>query len=243
MITRQDILRRITDSTKRPYLVGIDGCSGAGKTSLAHWLSDQLDEATVIHKDDFYSVLDERTMASFDAEQGYYRYFDLDRLESQVFVPLANRERSKYQVYSWTKGELRGTKVVEPGGVIFIEGCYATRPELRHYYDFCIWVETSAQERSRRQRARGENASEWRARLTQVSGEFVRLVGIAGVVSAPLSYLFADGWLDGFAYRIPLTLTPFIGSILITAVIAAATVTVHTFRAASINPTDAIRQE
>ena len=79
--------------------------------------------------------------------------------------------------------------------------------------------------------------------MTQISGEFVRMISVAGLVSAPLSYLFAKRWLNGFAYHIELTPIPFFASILAISFIAAATISIHTLRAASINPANALRRE
>ena len=38
----------------RPYVIGVDGPSGAGKTRLAEQLADTLDGAGVVHLDDLY---------------------------------------------------------------------------------------------------------------------------------------------------------------------------------------------
>ena len=173
MNDRHSILNKIATSHVRPFIVGIDGCSGAGKTTLARWLHDHLDNATIIHKDDFYSTQNKETMATYDPEQGYFRYFDLDRLEEQVFIPLSKGAPFEYQVYDWSTGQLGVTKSVAPNRGIIVDGCYATRPELRSYYDLCIWVETSADTRLKRQAARNENRPEWRARWTAAENYYM----------------------------------------------------------------------
>ncbi|MCZ6681510.1 MAG: AAA family ATPase [Candidatus Poribacteria bacterium] len=155
------IVQELQAVTKRPYLVGIDGRSGAGKSILSHRLHEQLTDAVVVHKDDFYRVMDEAVRATFSAEQGYYRYFDWQRLEQQVLLPLTAQQTARYQRYDWVKEELAETIEVSSTNIIIVEGVYSTRPELTHYYDLCIWVETSETERFRRQIARGENTSEW----------------------------------------------------------------------------------
>jgi uridine kinase len=155
------VLRRIEAVTKRPYLIGIDGLSGAGKSTFAHNLTEKLPDASVIHKDDFYRVLEEKIRATFDPVQGYYRYFDWERLEAQVLLPLSKGEVAHYQRYDWGKEELLETIEVTPTGIVIVEGVYSTRPELRQYYDLCVWVDTSESERSRRQMDRGENTGEW----------------------------------------------------------------------------------
>ena len=44
----------------RPVLVGLDGCCGSGKTTLAGQLAQRLPECTVLHTDDYYLPLDRR---------------------------------------------------------------------------------------------------------------------------------------------------------------------------------------
>ena len=45
--------------------------------------------------------------------------------------------------------------------VLFVEGVYSSRPELREYADLVLWVTTSEEERVRRQAERGQNPSAW----------------------------------------------------------------------------------
>ena len=159
--TTTEILQKIEAVTKRPYLIGIDGRSGAGKSTFANKLQEQLTDVVVIHKDDFYRVMDEKVRATLNSEQGYYRYFDWERLEHQVLCPLSTGEIADYQRYDWGKEELAETIVVNPMNIIIVEGVYSTRPELRKYYDLCIWIETSESERLRRQINREENTNDW----------------------------------------------------------------------------------
>jgi uridine kinase len=157
----REIAHRVAAHAERPCLVGIDGRSGAGKSSLARTLSEQLADVVVIHTDDFYRVMNESVRASLDARQGYFQYFDWNRLERQVLCPLAAGQPARYERYDWVKEQLAETIEIAPQGIILVEGVASTRPELRTYYDLRIWVETSDGERMRRQIARGENSPEW----------------------------------------------------------------------------------
>jgi len=143
-----------------PLLVAIDGHSAAGKSTLARTIQHQLANVTLIHVDDFYRVMDKRARAALDAEGGYMLYYDWQRLEAQVLQPLSKRQQAMYQQYDWADGSLGKWVVVEPTGVIVVEGVYSTRPELRAYYDVKIFVETSFATRMRRQGQRTDPA-EW----------------------------------------------------------------------------------
>ena len=81
--------------------------------------------------------------------------------------------------------------------------------------------------------------------LQLISKEYLRLIVAAFTIAAPLSWYFIDGWLDGFAYRINLGshLHLFLLSGLLTGVVAIATITLKTYKAAVSNPIESIRYE
>ena len=73
--------------------------------------------------------------------------------------------------------------------------------------------------------------------------EFVRLVGIAFVVAAPVAYIGASRWLEGFAYRVNLDAFTFIAAGALALLIAFLTVSYQSLRAALSNPVEALRME
>jgi putative ABC transport system permease protein len=78
---------------------------------------------------------------------------------------------------------------------------------------------------------------------TMMSGEFVKLVLIAFVISVPLGWYGITKWLEGFAYKTPVTISIFIVAGLSAMVIAILTVSFESIRAASGNPVKALRNE
>lgn len=76
-----------------------------------------------------------------------------------------------------------------------------------------------------------------------LSKKFVALLLTANIVAIPLAYYFINLWLDNFAYRIDLTIWPFIITLVISAFFTALALLYHTMRAASANPIDALRYE
>ena len=85
------------------------------------------------------------------------------------------------------------------------------------------------------------------ASVTNIAGlfsrEFVKLVAIAFVLAAPLTYFLMQQWLENFTYRIDLGLGIFLAALLTTLLIAFVTVGYRTFKAAVANPVDALRDE
>ena len=79
--------------------------------------------------------------------------------------------------------------------------------------------------------------------MNLLSRDFVRLVGIAVVLAAPLAWYLMQGWLEDFAYRIDVSIWHAAlaggGALLITI----ATVSMQSLRAALSDPVDAIRYE
>jgi len=69
------------------------------------------------------------------------------------------------------------------------------------------------------------------------------MVFIANLVAWPLAYLFVSKWLSGFAYRIDLSIWPFMLAMLISMTITLITVSFRSYRAAAANTIDALKYE
>lgn len=79
--------------------------------------------------------------------------------------------------------------------------------------------------------------------LGLLSNQFTRLVLIAMVIAFPLAYLLMSYWLQDFAYRITINvaLFPLIGFLAL--LIALATVSIHAYRVARVNPANVLKDE
>jgi ABC-type antimicrobial peptide transport system permease subunit len=76
-----------------------------------------------------------------------------------------------------------------------------------------------------------------------ISRETLILLGIATVIAWPLGWYFCRNWLNGFAFRIDLTIIPFVLSLVIAFIIAMVTVSTQAIGASMKNPADALRYE
>ena len=76
-----------------------------------------------------------------------------------------------------------------------------------------------------------------------LNSSFVKMVLIANLVAWPLAYLFILKWLEGFAYRIDISVIPFVYAFLITMGITIITVSIKSYRTASANTIDALKYE
>jgi putative ABC transport system permease protein len=76
-----------------------------------------------------------------------------------------------------------------------------------------------------------------------VSSNFLKLIGIAILVAAPLAWWAANKWLQDFAFRIPVQLYVFVIAAVVTMLIAICTVSFHSVKAALTNPVKSLRTD
>jgi len=76
-----------------------------------------------------------------------------------------------------------------------------------------------------------------------INSSFFVMVLIANLISWPVAYIITKKWLETFAYRIDLTILPFVSSALITILLTIITVSIQARRAVRANPVDALKYE
>lgn len=79
--------------------------------------------------------------------------------------------------------------------------------------------------------------------VTMLSRDFMILVMISIVIGIPVGYYLMDKWLQDFAYRTDITLVVFIAAGVISLIIAGATVSFESLKAAKTNPVNSLRSE
>jgi putative ABC transport system permease protein len=79
--------------------------------------------------------------------------------------------------------------------------------------------------------------------VVQLTRSYIILIGIAFLFAIPFSYYAANQWLEGFKYRIELSLTLFVKAGLFILTIALVTVGIQSFKAARANPVDALKEQ
>ncbi len=79
--------------------------------------------------------------------------------------------------------------------------------------------------------------------VSLLSSEFLLVVMVANLIAWPVAFFLMRDWLNGFAYRTPLGLVPFIVAAITTLGIAGAAVGFHAVKAAMANPVESLRYE
>lgn len=137
-------------------IIGIDGESTAGKSTLAAKLAAFLPKAGVVSLDDFCRERSGKEGEWWgDTVAGHG--FDWQRLRDQVIQPfLAGQQDIVFDAFDWNlcKGTIK--KSVPPCDILIVEGLSALRLELREFMDVKIWLESDAAGQIQRMIDRGD---------------------------------------------------------------------------------------
>jgi uridine kinase len=117
-------------------VIAIDGRSGAGKSSLAALLGDELG-APVVALEDLYGGWD-------GLERG------IDLLVAKVLEPLRAGKAARVPRYDWVAREWGTPWVLEPPEVLIVEGVGAGARRAAAYASMLIWIEEPAPVRKKR---------------------------------------------------------------------------------------------
>ena len=137
----QPVLDLLAAATpRRPFtFVGIGGRGGAGKSTLA----SRIEGAQVVSTDEFW-----------DGDG-----FALSRLRAEVFDPLLAGHDARYAAWDWDARRPGGVHVVEPRGIVVVEGVCALHRMFRDDYDVRVWVDAPYETRLARGVARDGEAA------------------------------------------------------------------------------------
>lgn len=118
-------------------IVAIDGRCASGKTTLALLLSEKVN-CDVIHIDDFYLPFEKRTEERMAKSGGN---IDLERLISEILIPIKNRESYVYSKYNCQNGTFSVGQSVNPQKITVVEGSYSCHPCVFPFYDLHIFLD------------------------------------------------------------------------------------------------------
>jgi putative ABC transport system permease protein len=73
--------------------------------------------------------------------------------------------------------------------------------------------------------------------------EFLLVILVGGLIACPIAWYIMHGWLSDYAYRISLTATPFVISVMLLAFMTAILIAAQTIKAGTDNPVKSLRTE
>ncbi len=131
MIPYADLAARVRAAPPRlgpVRLVAVDGGAGSGKTSFAARLAAALDDAPVLHTDDFLDGWG-------DLEGSWWR------LESQVLSPLRAGSSARWQRYDWLTESFAEWHNLPVPEVLIVEGVGSARRQAQPHLTLGVWVQ------------------------------------------------------------------------------------------------------
>jgi uridine kinase len=189
---RADVLGELAEDVLRigrahPVRVGVDGCSAAGKTTLADELAQVVRERSgreVIRAglDYFKRAPELRTTYPIESAESYYfEVYDNEAIRERLLVPLGPGGHRRYTTglrdSSATKEFELPVRTAAPDAVLIADGAFLQRPELLDCWDLRIYVHVSFETVLRRGIERDQawmaspEAAEHRYRTRYIPGE------------------------------------------------------------------------
>lgn len=132
----------------RPFLIGIDGLGGAGKTTFVQEFQQvvqlQQKEVLIIHLDDHIVERNKRYATGNEEWVEYYYYqWDVEQLVSVLFQPLLEGSDTlslPFYDKKWDAIHFQ-TVNVSPRAIVLIEGIFLQRPEWRAFFDKVFYLD------------------------------------------------------------------------------------------------------
>lgn len=124
----------------RGRLVCIDGPAGSGKTTLAETVARLVPDAGVVHCDELL--------------HGWRGLPGLAGSVEALLRPLAAGRTGRWRRWDWHADDWAEEHVVEPGGVLVLEGVGSWSPAVADLVGLLVWVEAASELRLARGIAR-----------------------------------------------------------------------------------------
>ncbi|GMK41510.1 uridine kinase [Paenibacillus sp. CCS19] len=144
---------------KDRFILGIDGLSRAGKTTLVNDLQQKLiarqKPVCIFHIDDHIVERNKRYDTGFEQwYEYYYLQWDVAFIQQQFLSKLSHAQEISIPYYNseLDKVEMK-TVTMNSNCIIIIEGVFLQRSPWREYFDFIIYLECAREKRFDRETA------------------------------------------------------------------------------------------
>lgn len=155
----EKIMERIKhlENSRQPSIIGIDGLSGAGKTTITETITKELtcegNKVVVIHIDD---LIEERAKRYNTGYPEWYEYYflqwDVQEIKEKLFEAV-HKKLNHLHLKSYDKENDRcymKSINIEQCKVLLIEGIFLHRKEWRDFFDYMVYLDCPKNVRSER---------------------------------------------------------------------------------------------
>nr|WP_209436255.1 hypothetical protein [Kocuria subflava] len=158
------LVHQLGNPVRKPHLIGIDGRSGAGKTSLAQQLSEVLSvtrDVVTFHLEDIYPGWD-------GLAQGIEIYND------SILACLREEQDAYWTAWDWLADSPGGPRLTRCAEIVILEGVGACNWVAREVLDVSVWVELPESQRRTRALSRdGNTYQEFWERWAQQESQYL----------------------------------------------------------------------
>ena len=155
MLERHRLISRLAADINRlasngVIRVGIDGVDGAGKTTFANEIDEELEllGRTVIRAsvDGFHNPKIIRYQRGHTSPEGFFHdSYNYAALKTLLLDPLSPNGSGRYRLAAFDHVADKAVNADEeqayPGAVLVFDGIFLHRPELRAYWDFSVFLD------------------------------------------------------------------------------------------------------
>jgi HAD superfamily hydrolase (TIGR01549 family) len=153
-------------SAGRPFVTGISGIDGSGKTvfteALARYLNESNRKVQVIRLDDFHNPREVRYAGEDQGDNYYNRSFNTRKIIDKLLVPARRQgkhnERLTLLDLNTDKFEVEKEFSFDGDTIVLFEGVFLFREELAPYIDYKIFLDIPFEESKKRAKGRDPEA-------------------------------------------------------------------------------------
>ena len=162
-----------------PFIVGVDGLGGAGKTTFVKNLKEQLKdkghEVITIHMDDYIVESSKRYKTGYEEwYEYYYLQWNIDLLLTELFQPLFNGANMvNLPLYNRTNDTVSKQRIqIQSNSIVLIEGVFIQRREWREFFNFVIFIDCPHNIRKNRVLYRDKYIGDYQYRLNKYQNRY-----------------------------------------------------------------------
>jgi uridine kinase len=150
----------------KPFVVGITGIDGAGKTRFAEDLQRFIIarglKTQAIHLDDFHNPREIRYSGKNQADNYFNKSFNINLIVEKLLKPLSRKRAFSTRMtvldYYTDRYDTEREFTFNPDTIVIFEGVFLFRKELAPYIDYKIHLDITFEESKRRAKERDPEA-------------------------------------------------------------------------------------